>query len=176
MSIIDAIRRNTQEKKDIKELAKLPQALIMQMGQRKELSPEEVAMVTSAKADMIDQAAKQKALAQGGGQMPSVMEQNMMKIAQDENPAPPQQMQQPMMAQAPQLPEDVGIAQNPVPPMQMAGGGIVAFDEGGDVDVDEEEEYQDLIDQARENETNQEIFELISEIPSDLASNLFNLQ
>ena len=163
MSIIDAIHRNTQEKKDIKELAKLPQALIMQMGQRKELSQEEVAMVISAKADMIDQAAKQAALAQSnGGQLPSVMEQNMMKIAQSENPAPQQAPQQ--MAQAPQLPEDVGIAQNPVPPMQMAGGGIIAFDEGGDVEVDPEDEYQDLLDKAQEDETSQEIFDLISEM------------
>ena len=174
MSIIDAIQRNTQEKKDIKELAKLPQTLIMQMGQRKELSQEEVAMIISAKADMIDQAAKQKALAQGGGQMPSVMEQDMMKIAQAENPAP-QQMQQPMMPQQtaqapmPQLPENVGIAQNPIPPMQMAGGGIIAFDEGGD--VDEEDEYQDLIDQAQEDETSQNIFDLISEMGNDVVSN-----
>jgi len=167
MSIIDAINRNTREKKDIKELAKLPQVLIMQMGQRKDLSQEEVAMVISAKADMIDQAAKQAALAQGGGQMPSVMEQDMMKIAQDENPAP--QMQPQMMAQAPQLPEDVGIAQNPVPPMQMAGGGIIAFDEGGDVDA--EDDYQELIDQAQENETNQDIFDLISEMGNSVIEN-----
>jgi len=169
MSIIDAINRNTREKKDIKELAKLPQVLIMQMGQRKDLSQEEVAMVISAKADMIDQAAKQAALAQSsGGQMPSVMEQDMMKIAQDENPAP-QQMQQPMMAQAPQLPEDVGIAQNPVPPMQMAGGGIIAFDEGGDVDA--EDDYQELIEQAQEDETNQNIFDLISEMGNNVIDN-----
>jgi hypothetical protein len=168
MSIIDAINRNTREKKDIKELAKLPQVLIMQMGQRKDLSQEEVAMVISAKADMIDQAAKQAALAQsGGGQLPSVMEQNMMKVAQDENPAP--QMQPQMMAQAPQLPEDVGIAQNPVPPMQMAGGGIIAFDEGGDVDA--EDEYQDLLDQAQEDETNQDIFDLISEMGNNVIEN-----
>jgi soluble lytic murein transglycosylase-like protein len=166
MSIIDAINRNTREKKDIKELAKLPQVLIMQMGQRKDLSPEEVAMVISAKADMIDQAAKQAALAQsGGGQLPSVMEQNMMKIAQSENPAPQQPMPQ-QMAQAPQLPEDVGIAQNPVPPMQMAGGGIIAFDEGGNVDIDPEDEYQELLDQAQEDETNQNIFDLIAEMGS----------
>jgi hypothetical protein len=178
MSIIDAIKRNTQEKKDIKELAKLPQVLIMQMAQRKDLSQEEVAMVINAKADMIDQAAKQAALAQsGGGQLPSVMEQNMMKVAQDENPAP-QQMQQPMMpqqmmpqqmAQAPQLPEDVGIAQNPVPPMQMAGGGIIAFDEGGDVDA--EDEYQELMEQAQENETSQDIFDLISEMGNKVVDN-----
>jgi len=91
-----------------------------------------------------------------------------MKIAQSENPAPqqmPEQMPQ-QMAQAQQLPEDVGIAQNPVPPMQMAGGGIIAFDEGGNVDVDPEDEYQDLLDKAQEDETTQEIFDLISEMGS----------
>jgi hypothetical protein len=158
MSILSALSENRHDKKNLEDLAKLPQALIMQMGQRKELSQEEVAMIINKKAEAIESAARQKALAQGGGQMPSVIEQDMMKIAQAENPAP-QQMQQPMMpqqmAQAPQLPEDVGIAQNPVPPMQMAGGGIIAFDEGGD--VDEEDEYQDLIDQAQEDETSQNV-------------------
>jgi hypothetical protein len=172
MSILSALSENRHDKKNLEDLAKLPQALIMQMGQRKELSQEEVAMIINKKAEAIESAARQKALAQGGGQMPSVIEQDMMKIAQAENPAP-QPMQQPMMpqqmAQAPQLPEDVGIAQNPVPPMQMAGGGIIAFDEGGD--VDEEDEYQDLIDQAQENETNQNIFDLISEMGNDVVSN-----
>ena len=172
MSILSALSENRHDKKNLEDLAKLPQALIMQMGQRKELSQEEVAMIINKKAEAIESAARQKALAQGGGQMPSVIEQDMMKIAQAENPAP-QQMQQPMMpqqmAQAPQLPEDVGIAQNPIPPMQMAGGGIIAFDEGGD--VDEEDEYQDLIDQAQEDETSQNIFDLISEMGNDVVSN-----
>jgi hypothetical protein len=53
--------------------------------------------------------------------------------------------------------------------MQMAGGGIIAFDEGGD--VDEEDDYQDLIDQAQEDETNQNIFDLISEMGNDVVSN-----
>jgi hypothetical protein len=169
MSILSALSENRHEKKNLADLAKLPQALIMQMGQRKELTQEEVAMVISKKAEAIESAARQKALEQGGGQMPSVIEQDMMKIAQSENPAPPmpqQQMQQQMMpqqmAQAQQLPEDVGIAQNPVPPMQMAGGGIIAFDEGGDVDVDPEDDYQELIDQANQDATNDEIFGIIA--------------
>jgi hypothetical protein len=163
MSILSALSENRHDKKNLAELAKLPQALIMQMGQRKELSQEEVAMVISKKAEAIESAARQKALEQGGGQMPSVIEQDMMKIAQAENPAPPQQMQQQMMPQQmAQGPEDVGIAQNPVPPMQMAGGGIIAFDEGGDVDVDPEDDYQDLIDQANEDATNDEIFGIIA--------------
>jgi hypothetical protein len=167
MSILSALSENRHDKKNLEDLAKLPQALIMQMGQRKELTQEEVAMIINKKAEAIESAARQKALAQGGGQMPSVMEQDMMKIAQAENPAP----QQPMMPQqmAPQLPEDVGIAQNPVPPMQMAGGGIIAFDEGGDVDA--EDEYQDLIDQAQESETNQDIFDLISEMGNNVVEN-----
>jgi hypothetical protein len=167
MSILSALSENRREKKNLEDLAKLPQALIMQMGQRKELTQEEVAMIINKKAEAIESAARQKALAQGGGQMPSVMEQDMMKIAQDENPAP--QMQPQMMAQAPQLPEDVGIAQNPVPPMQMAGGGIIAFDEGGDVDA--EDDYQDLLDQAQENETSQDIFDLISEMGNNVIDN-----
>jgi hypothetical protein len=46
--------------------------------------------------------------------------------------------------------------------MQMAGGGIIAFDEGGDVDVDPEDDYQDLIDQANQDATNDEIFGIIA--------------
>jgi hypothetical protein len=54
-----------------------------------------------------------------------------------------QQLNQPSLKErllaeneAPQMPEDVGIAQIPAPNMEsmnMAGGGIIAFDEGGDV-------------------------------------------
>jgi hypothetical protein len=164
MSILSALSENRHDKKNLAELAKLPQALIMQMGQRKELSQEEVAMVISKKAEAIESAARQKALEQGGGQMPSVIEQDMMKIAQAENPAPPQQMMPQQMAQAQQLPEDVGIAQNPVPPMQLAGGGIIAFDEGGDIDIDPEDDYQDMIDQAEEDSMDEEIYGIINQM------------
>jgi len=168
MSILSALSEKRHDNKNLAELAKLPQALIMQMGQRKELSQEEVAMIISKKAEMIESAARQKALSEvAGGQMPSVMEQKMAEIAQAENPAPQQ------MAQAPQLPEDVGIAQNPVPPMQMAGGGIIAFDDGGDVDVDvdPEDDYQDLIDQANQDEMNDEIFGIIAAMEGSKAGN-----
>lgn len=160
MSILSALSEKRHDNKNLAELAKLPQALIMQMGQRKELSQEEVAMIISKKAEMIESAVRQKALAQGGGQMPSVMEQKMAEIAQAENPAA-------------QLPEDVGIAQNPVPPMQMAGGGIIAFDDGGDVevDVDPEDDYQDLIDQANQDEMNDEIFGIIAAMEGSRAGN-----
>lgn len=54
--------------------------------------------------------------AQAGQQQPKVVDQDIAQMA------------------APQLPEDSGIAQLPAPNMQgMAGGGIVAFEEGGEV-------------------------------------------
>jgi hypothetical protein len=38
--------------------------------------------------------------------------------------------------------EDVGVAQLPIPERQYAGGGIIAFEEGGDVEEDEDFAYQ----------------------------------
>ena len=61
---------------------------------------------------------------QAMGQMPPPMPQ------QNQMAQRPQMMQQP---QQPQGPADVGIASNPVPPMQLAGGGIIAFAEGDQV-------------------------------------------
>ena len=71
------------------------------------------------------------------GMPPKVNEQVVASIAQP--PQAPQQQIQSMQApqaapQAQGLPEDSGIAQLPAPNMQgMAGGGIVAFGDGGDV-------------------------------------------
>jgi hypothetical protein len=158
MSILDALKETRRESKNLSELALLPQALIMQMAQRGELSDTEVPLIIGKKAELIEVAARNAALAQSGQVPPTVMEKNMMTIAQDENPAPSPEMQQPMM-QAPQLPEDVGIAQNPVPPMQMAGGGIIAFDEGGD--VDEEDEYDEMLEKAREDDVNEQIYNML---------------
>jgi hypothetical protein len=150
MSLSQAIREKISDSKDLDSLARLPQALIIQMGQREELTPEEVTLIIGKKGQQIEDAAQRRALAQVSQQpMPSVMEQKMMQIAQAENPAPEPQMQPQMMAQAPmpQLPEDVGIAQNPTPPMQMAGGGIIAFsgEDGSYVEDDEEDEDDALI-------------------------------
>ena len=134
MSILNAIKEVKRDNNNLQDMALLPQALIMQMAQRGEIQKELVPLIISKKAEMIEAVARQKALMQGGAQQPSVMEQKMMEIAQAENPAPePQMMPQPMAQMPAQLPEDVGIAQNPVPPMQMAGGGIIAFAPGGDV-------------------------------------------
>jgi hypothetical protein len=98
---------------------------------------------------MADETAKMNAakqLAEQGGTQPTIMDQYMGKIAQAENPLPEQpmqqmqqpmqQMQQPMPQQM--APEDVGIASQATAPMQMAGGGIIAFGDGGDV-ADEED-------------------------------------
>ena len=111
--------------------------MIMQMAQRKEIVPEMVPAILSKKAEMIDRAAKAKA-AQGGIPQQSIMDQVMAQNAQAENPQAMGQMPSPMpqqnqMAQQPQGPADVGIASNPIPPMQMAGGGIIAFAAGDQV-------------------------------------------
>jgi len=142
MSILSAIK---QQSGSIEDLAKLPQTMIMQMAQRKEIVPEMVPAILAKKAEMIDRIAKNKA-AQGGVPQQSVMDQIMAKNAESENPQtmgqmpPPmpqqnqmQQPQQPQQMQQPQGPADVGIASNPIPPMQMAGGGIIAFAEGDQV-------------------------------------------
>ena len=150
MSLSQALKEKVHDSKNLDLLANLPQALIIQMGQRKELTPEEVTLIIGKKGQQIEDAAQRKALAQVSEQpMPSVMEQKMMQIAQAENPAPEPQMQPQMMAEAPmpQLPEDVGIAQNPVPPMQLAGGGIIAFsgEDGSYVEEDDDDETDALI-------------------------------
>lgn len=110
MSILSAIR---QQSSSIDDLAKLPQAMIMQMAQRKQIATEMVAPILARKAEMIDAAAKSKAM-QGGVPKTSVMEQIMAQNA---------------MTEQPQMPaiDNVGVAQIPVPERQYAGGGIVAF-------------------------------------------------
>ena len=133
MSILSAIR---QQSSSIDDLAKLPQAMIMQMAQRKQIAPEMVAPILSRKAEMIDAAAKVKAL-QGGVPQTSVMEQLMAQNA---------------TAEAPESSE-VGVAQLPVPERQYAGGGIIAFAEGDLVNEEEDEmaEYQNALSKAVAN-------------------------
>lgn len=176
MSIIDALREVKHDNSNLEELAALPQALIMQMAQNGQIEKEMLMPILGKKAEMAEKTAKMKAaqqLAAQGGQAPTVMDGYMNTIAQAENPAPPmppqQQMpQQPMppqmMAQQPmpQGPADVGIAINPVPPMQMAGGGIIAFADGGD--IDEEDDYQEMMDDAEAAAMDNQIFEMISQL------------
>ena len=127
MSILSAIR---QQSGSIDDLAKLPQAMIMQMAQKKQISTEMVAPILARKAEMIDAAAKSKAM-QGGVPQTSVMEQI---IAQNSAAEQPQQMQQQMPTM-----ENLGVAQLPVPEREYAGGGIVAFAKGSMIDLDDDE-------------------------------------
>lgn len=119
MSILSAIR---QQSSSIDDLAKLPQTVIMQMAQRKQIAPEMVAPILSRKAEMIDAAVKTKAMQQGAPQT-SVMEQILAKNAESEEPM---------------IRENTGIAQIPVPEPKYAGGGIIAFAKGDLVDDDYE--------------------------------------
>lgn len=115
MSILSAIR---QQSSSIDDLAKLPQAMIMQMAQKKQIATEMIAPILARKAEMIDAAAKSKAI-QGGVPKTSIMEQIMAQNAMSEQPQQiPQQM--------PEM-ENMGVAQIPVPERMYAGGGIVAF-------------------------------------------------
>ena len=173
MSILNAIKETKHSQDNILDLAKLPQALIMQMAQRGDIPKEMVIPILGKKAEMAESTARMNAakqLATQGGAQPTVMEKYMGEIAQSEHPAPAmpqQQMQQPMpqqMTQAPTAPEDVGIATQATQPMSMAGGGIIAFDDGGNVDIDPEDDYQDLMDQAEEDSMNEEIYGLINQM------------
>ena len=159
MSILNAIKEVKRDNNNLQDMALLPQALIMQMAQRGEIQKELVPLIIGKKAEMIEAAARQRALMQGGAQQPSVMEQKMMEIAQAENPAPAPEMMSQMPAQ---LPEDVGIAQNPTPPMQLAGGGIIAFAPGGDVDddLDDDDDYEELLAQAAEAEAIKNLYDM----------------
>jgi hypothetical protein len=71
--------------------------------------------------------AKQAEMA--GQQQPKVVQQDLSQMAQMAAPQMPPQAAQP---QQHQLPEDQGIAQLPAQNLQkLAGGGIIAFEEGG---------------------------------------------
>jgi hypothetical protein len=164
MSILNAIKEVKRDNNNLQDMALLPQYLIMQMAQRGEIQKELVPLIISKKAEIIEANARNQALANSGQTPPTIMEQDMMQIAQAENPAPEPQMMPPMMDQTPmaQLPEDVGIAQNPTPPMQLAGGGIIAFAPGGDVDddLDDDDDYEELLAQAAEAEAIKNLYDM----------------
>ena len=126
--ILGALETFKEEKQSIDSLASLPQTLIMQMAQKGHISKTDLPMILSRKAEIAQNQAQLNALRQQqtGGQPPSIMEQIMATNARQE---------------APREMTDVGIASNPVPEMRMAGGGIVAFEEGGLTD-DKRAEYE----------------------------------
>lgn len=131
MSILSALK---QQHSSIDDLAKLPQAMIMQMAQKKQISQDMLAPILARKAEMMDAVSRSKSL-QPQPPVPTVMEQVMQKNIQAENPQP----------QMPQEPQDAGVAQLPIPERQYAGGGIVAFKQGDLVDLDEDIDEEDLM-------------------------------
>lgn len=159
MSILNAIKEVKRDNNNLQDMALLPQYLIMQMAQRGEIQKELVPLIISKKAEIIEANARNQALANSGQTPPTIMEQDMMQIAQAENPAPAPEMMSQMPAQ---FPEDVGIAQNPTPPMQLAGGGIIAFAPGGDVDddLDDDDDYEELLAQAAEAEAIKNLYDM----------------
>jgi len=123
MSILDTFNQLRDDKQSLETLASLPQTLIMNMVQRKEIPQENLPMIMAKKAEMAQTTANMRAAKaqQQQGQAGTIMEQLMAQNAAEE------------AARSESTPSeltDVGIASNPVPEMRMAGGGIVAFAEG----------------------------------------------
>jgi hypothetical protein len=123
MSILSALK---QQNSSIDDLAALPQAMIMQMAQKKQIREEMLAPILARKAELADAFARQNALQNADQIPPTVIEQLISQNAQAEQPQTEDQMVQP----------DVGLPQIPIPERQYAGGGIIAFEEGGNVDED----------------------------------------
>jgi hypothetical protein len=159
MSILSAIK---QQNSSIDDLAALPQALIMQMAQKKQISEEMLAPILSRKAELADAFARQNALKNSGQTPPTVMEQLMAQNAQAEQPQMPEQAP-PMQAEMPQqmapqmqqpmpqeMPQEMGVAELPIPERQYAGGGIIAFADGGLSDY-EDDDYEDSLEEADYN-------------------------
>jgi hypothetical protein len=105
----------------INTLAQLPQQQLMAMAQQGRIPADMLPIILNEKAQMAQAAANMQAMQQP--LPPSVVEQAMAVNAQAE--APPPQMP----------PMDAGVAALPVDDSMynMAGGGIVAFAEGGDL-------------------------------------------
>lgn len=113
MSILSALRTQTNS---IDDLAKLPQAMIMQMAQKGQIREDMLAPILARKAELAQASANMRAMQQQPVK-PTVMEQLMNQNA---------------LAEVPESPRDLGVAQLPVREdmyneQRMAGGGIVAF-------------------------------------------------
>lgn len=121
MSILSAIKAQSGT---LTDLAKLPQALIMQMAQKGQIAQDMVMPILSKKAEMVEAArAMQNAQQQGGVPPTTVLEQIMQQNAMAEQPAPEPQQERGIETL------DTGRMN----PEQYAGGGIVSFEHGGEV-------------------------------------------
>lgn len=146
MSILDAFKQVRDEDKSLDSLASLPQTLIMNMVQRKEIPQEHLPMIMAKKAEMAQTVANMKAAQaqQQQGQPGTIMEQLIAKNAAEE-----------AARSAPAIEDQtqVGIASNPTQEMNFAGGGIVAFsgEEGSFVDIEKQqkEDQEALIETAK---------------------------
>ena len=135
MSILSALRTQSNS---IDDLAKLPQAMIMQMAQKGQIREDMLAPILSRKAELAQAAANMRAMQQGDAKQ-TVMEQILSQNA---------------MAEAPESSRDMGVAQLPVredmySPQMMAGGGIVAFRDNPDQPVSLDMPTRDLTDEER---------------------------
>lgn len=128
MGITQALKMQTGS---LRELAKLPQQNIVAMAQRGDIPAPMVPIILSEKARMTKEAQNMQAMQQmqGQGMPPSVTEQNMQTIGQAE-------MQDAMQQEAMRRRMMSGVGSLPVPEdtFQAAGGGIVAFEDGGPVE------------------------------------------
>ena len=110
------------------QLARMPDQALQQYAMMHKNDPYTVSLALSEsnrRKQMRDAAQGQ----QGMAPQPKVVDQGIAEMM-----APPPQPQMPQ-AQAQPMPEDVGIGALPAPNMQgMAGGGIVAFGNGGEVE------------------------------------------
>ena len=145
MSILGALKQQTES---LDDLAKLPQVMIMQMAQKGQIREDMLAPILGRKAEMAEAVARMQALQGGNQPQPSVLEQVMATNAMAEQP------------------EDAGVAQLPVPEREYAGGGIIAFDEGGDV---EEDPYEERIRKSRMESFGtpvDQLYAILSKLPS----------
>ena len=120
MGILQALKL---QEGPIESLAQLPQQQLIAMSQQGRIPADVLPIILNEKAQMAQAAANMQAMQQP--MQPSVIEQAMAINAQAEAP---RQMMEPAM--------DAGVASLPVPEEMYsdegyAGGGIVAFDEGG---------------------------------------------
>jgi hypothetical protein len=135
----------------IDALALLPQQQILALAQQKRIPADMVSIILNEKAQIEQQTANMQAAQQPTPR--SVVEQAMAINAQAEamRNQPQVQAQPQMMAMAPQQempPMDAGVAALPVDDSMynMAGGGIVAFAEGGDLN---DEDYLRSLERSR---------------------------
>lgn len=135
MSILSALRTQSNS---IDDLAKLPQAMIMQMAQKGQIREDMLAPILARKAELAQAAANTRAMQQQTAR-PTVMEQILNQNA---------------MAEAPASARDMGVAQLPVRDdmyneQRMAGGGIVAFQNNPDQPVSADMPTRELTDEER---------------------------